>query len=242
LDAVITRTFALGPEFDTLPNDTEETLVGSSLHQAAIVALYTSLQQCGPRRGLPWFVGNQIKLIIPREGGGSYQPAPDILVHPTLSSGSRESLYVKADGPPVLIIEVASPPTAAERDTNLTSPAGKPSVYASIGVREYLVFDPSDDILGSPVWARRQGLDGFVPWAPDGMGRWFSPSLGISFEPQGTLLRVYDQNDQLVRLTDEFADLTIEQAENIRELQRQMAAQEQRLAELEAEIRRLRGG
>lgn len=238
---MITRPFALGPEFDTLPNDTEETLVGSSLHQAAIVALYTSLQQCGPQRGLPWFVGNQIKLIIPRQGRGSYQPSPDILVHPTLTSGSRDSLYVKADGPPALIIEVASPSTAEERDINLTSPTGKPGVYAAIGVREYLVFDPSDDILDSPVWGRRRGPGGFVPWEPDGMGRWFSSTLGIAFEPQGTLLRVYNQDDELVRLTDEFADLAMEQAANIRELQRQMADQEQRLAELEAELRRLRG-
>jgi len=232
---VITRTFALGPEFDTLPNDTEETLMGSSQHQAAIVALYTSLQQCGPRRGLPWFVGNQIKLMIPRQGRRPYQPAPDILVHPTLSSGSRDSLYVNADGPPVLIIEVASPSTAVERDTNLISPEGKPAVYAAMGVREYLVFDPSDDILGSPVWARRKGPGGFVPWEPDGMGRWFSSMLGIAFEPQGTLLRVYNQDDELVRLTDEFADLTMG-------LQRRLDEQERRLAELEAEIRRLRGG
>jgi Uma2 family endonuclease len=242
LDAVIARTFALGPEFDMLPDDTEETLVGSSLHQAAIVALYTSLEQCGPGRGLPWFVGNQIKLIIPRQGGGSYQPSPDILVHPTLSSGSRESLYVKADGPPVLIIEVASRSTAVERDINLMSPDGKPGVYASIGVEEYLVFDPSDDILGSPVWARRSGPAGYIPWEPDQSGRWHSSSLGISFEPQGTLLRVFDQNGDLVRLTAEFADLTMAQSENIRELQRQMAAQERRLAELEEELRRLRGG
>jgi hypothetical protein len=156
-DAVITRPFALGPEFDMLPNDTEETLMGSSLHQAAIVALYTSLQQCGPRRGLPWFVGNQIKLIIPRHGRGSYQPSPDILVHPTLTSGTRESIHVTADGPPTLIIEVASPATVFERDVNLTSPDGKPGVYAAIGVREYLVFDPTGDILGEPVWARRVG-------------------------------------------------------------------------------------
>lgn len=238
---MITRTFALGPEFDTLPNDTEETLMGSSLHQAAIVALYTSLQQCGPGRGLPWFVGNQTKLHIPRQGRRPYQPSPDILVHPTLSSGSRDSLYINADGPPVLVIEVASPSTAVERDINLISREGKPGVYAAIGVREYLVFDPTDDILGSPIWARRIGPGGFVPWEPDGFGRWFSSTLGIAFEPQGTLLRVYNQDDELVRLTDEFADLAMEQAQNIRELEKQITAQEQRLAELEDELRRLRG-
>lgn len=231
---MLTRPFTLGPEFDTLPNDTEETLVGSSLHQAAIVALYTSLEQCGPDRGLPWFIGNQIKLIIPRQGRGSYQPSPDILVHPTLTSGSRESLHITADGPPVLVIEVASPSTAADRDVNLTSPHGKPGVYASIGVREYLVFDPTGDILGEPVWARRIGPGGFVPWERDGFGRWFSSTLGIAFEPQGTLLRVFDQDGNAVRFTKELAELAAEQEWRITEQQR-------RLAELEAELRKLRG-
>ena len=50
---MIVQTAALGPEFDTLQDDTEETLVGTSLHQGAITALYTSLNLCGPRRGLP---------------------------------------------------------------------------------------------------------------------------------------------------------------------------------------------
>ena len=232
---MITRTFALGPEFDTLPNDTEETLMGSSLHQAAIVALYTSLEQCGPERGLPWFIGNQIKLIIPRQGRGSYQPSPDILVHPTLTSGSRESIHLTADGPPALVIEVASPATAEERDINLSSPEGKPGVYAAIGVREYLVFDPTGALLGTSVWARRIGPGGYVPWEPDGFGRWFSSTLGIAFEPQGTLLRVYDQDGQPVRFTNELAELATEQ-------ERRIIDQQRRLAELEEELRRLRGG
>jgi Uma2 family endonuclease len=228
LDAVIARTFDLGPEFDMLPNDTEETLVGSSLHQAAIVALYTSLQQCGPRRGLPWFVGNQIKVVIPRQGyTGLYMPSADILVHPTLGSGSRNSLYVAADGPPALIIEVASPSTAVENDLNLTSLTGKPGAYAAIGVSEYLVFDPASEILTTQVWGRRTGLDGYVPWEPDSDGRWISTTLGIAFEPQGTLLRVYDQENNPVRFTEELADLVADQA--------------QQLAELEEELRRLRG-
>jgi Uma2 family endonuclease len=232
---VITRPFALGPEFDTLPNDTEETLSGSSLHQGGIVALYTSLQQCGPWRGLPWYVGYQTRIIIQRQGRLAYQPCPDILVHPTLTNGSRESLRLNVDGPPALIIEVASPSTAVERDINLMSPAGKPGVYASIGVREYLVFDPTADILETQIWARRADPGGFVPWEPDGHNRWFSSTLGISFEPQGTLLRVYDQQGKRVLITGELADFAAQQ-------ERLLVYREQRLAALEAEIRKRDGG
>lgn len=104
--------------------------MGSSLRQGAIVALYTSLILCGPRRGLPWFVDNQLKLVIPRGGNRApYQPAPDILIHPTLATAWRDSLLLAVDGPPALIIEVASPATAAERDINLTALDGKLRVY-----------------------------------------------------------------------------------------------------------------
>lgn len=225
---MVTRPVALGPEFDTLPDDTEETLVGTSLHQGAITALYTSLTLCGPRRGLPWFVGNQLKVVVPRQGSRApYQPSPDNMVHPTLTSGSRSSLILAADGPPALVIEVASPATAVERDVDLTAPTGKPRVYETIGVGEYLVFDPAGTILGTQVWARRASPRGFVPWEPEAGGRWASAALGIAFEPHGLLLRVYDQEGMLVPLIDELADLVEEQA--------------RRLAALEAEVRKLRG-
>ncbi len=167
-----TRTVALGPAFATLRDDDEETLVGSSLHQEAINALYNGLKGCGPRRRLPWFIGNQLKIVIPRTGNRApYQPAPDILVHPTLTAASRSSLILAVDGPPALVIEVAGPATALERDVNLAAPTGKPRVYEAIGVGEYLVFDPAGDILGTQVWARRAGPHGYTPWEPAADGR-----------------------------------------------------------------------
>ena len=227
---------ALGPEFDGLQDDTEETLVGSSLHQEAITALYTSLTLCGPRRGLPWFVGNQIKVVIHREGSQApYMPSPDILVHPTLTSASRSSLVLAVDGPPALVIEVASPATAVERDVNLTSPTGKPRVYEATGVAEYLVFDPTGDLLGTQVWAQRAESGRFVSWEPEPDGRWASAALGIAFRPRGLLLRVYDQDGRLVPLTGELTDLVAER-------DRQIAEQARRLAALEEELRRLREG
>lgn len=234
---------ALGPEFDTLRDDTEETLVGSSLHQGAIAALYTSLTLCGPSRGLPWFVGNQLKIVIPREGGtrAPYQPMPDILVHPARIGAALSALYLAADGPPALVIEVASPATAAESDVNLTSPNGKPRVYEAIGVAEYLVFDPGGDLLGTQVWARRAGPRGYVPWEPGADGRWASAALGIALRPQGLLLRVYDQEGRLVPTTDELAVQRDELTAQRDELAARLEEERRRSTALEAELRRLRG-
>lgn len=232
---MITQTVALGPEFDALRDDTEETVVGTSLHQGAIVALHTSLTLCGPRRGLPWFIGNQLKVVVPRQGNkASYMPYPDILVHPTLMNTSRSSLILAVDGPPALVIEVASPSTAEENDVNLLSPTGKPRVYETIGVKEYLVFDPAGDIIGTQVWARRASAGAYVPWEPGADGRWVSEALGIAFQPQGVLLRVYDQGGRPVPVTEELADL-------VEARDRQLAEQNRRVAEMEAELRKLRG-
>ena len=70
---------------------------------------------------------------------------------------------------------------------------------------------------------------------------WVAQCSGVSFEPQGTLLRVYDCEGKLIPLASEFAAIVIEHERQLAEQQRQNAEQDRRLAELEAELRRLRG-
>lgn len=189
-----------------------------------------------PAPGLPWFIGNQIKVIVPREGRRApFMPSPDILVHPTLTKASRTSLVLATDGPPALVIEVARPLTMLTSDLNLTAERGKPGVYEAIGVAEYIVFDPTAEFVTEQVWARRSEAGGYAPWLPDERGRWVSAALGgIAFAPQGALLRVYDQEGRLVPLTEELADL-------LDERERQLTERERQIAALEAELQRLRG-
>lgn len=231
---MVMHPIVLGPEFDNVPDDTEETLAGSHLHQGAIVTAVDGLQICATRRDLPWFVGNRIVLLIRQEGRVSPRRlAPDVIVYRTLAVTYPTSIAVGLHGPPTLAIEVASPSTAHDSDINLFEPGGKPQIYDRIGIAEYLVFDPTDAVLGSPVWAQRRGPEGFVPWVPETDGRWHS-SLGVSFMPQGALLRVYDHDGRLVPLTIEF-DAMLAARDCA------LAEQDQRLAALEAELRRLRG-
>ena len=94
-----TRSIALGHEFDLLHDDDEETVVGSPPHQGAIVVLDTGLNLCARRRGLPWFVGNQQPILIPRAGyGPPRRLLPDIWVHPTLTPTGRSPLLLAAGG------------------------------------------------------------------------------------------------------------------------------------------------
>lgn len=222
----IGQTIALGPQFAALADDTEESILGSSLHQGAITVLHDSLDACGRGRGLPWFVGNQIRMLIPRVGGRIASLSPDLLIHPTLSSGSRDSIIVAADGPPALVIEIASPSTARPRDLAEGTPRGKPLAYAALGIAEYLVFDPVGDFVPDHLWARKLGPRGYEPWQPEADGRWHS-ALGIAFVPDDAFLRVHDQDGNLVLTGPE-----------LRERNRR---QQGEIAALEAEVRRLRG-
>ena len=75
---------------------------------------------------------------------------------------------------------------------------------------------------------------GNTPWLPDDRGHWVSDPLGISFAPQGPLLRVYDQDGSLMPLYAEAID-------TIAARERALAEQDREIAALQAELRRLRG-
>jgi len=250
---MVTRTrIALGPAFADLADDTEESVLGSSFHQDAIVDTYVSLKLYRRKHDLPWFIGNQTKLVIPRAVGPSYQPSPDLLVHPTLGCLGRSSLPVALYGSPTLVIEGMSPATAFGNDLSET---GKLGAYAASGVTEYLAFDLFGDFIPELVRAWRLGPAGtYVPWERDGAGRWAS-SLGIAFAPQDSRLRVYDEAGKIISSYEDLEDLAEERerqleeaaqerAEQARQLlaaAQQRIEQERQIAELQETLRRLRG-
>jgi Uma2 family endonuclease len=211
---MVVQFVALGLEFDHLPDDP---VVGTTTHQAATALLYDSLHWCGAGRGLPWLVAIRLPLVVPWSDA---RLAPDLLVHATLGNSEREQLDQATDGPPALIIEVTSPQTSLDADLCLIADTGMKELYGVLGVQEYLVFDPTGELIPGQVRAWRAGAAGYEPWLAEGDGRWHSRSLGISFMPQGMRLRVYGQDGQLVPTIREIA-----------------AARRQ----LEAENRRLRG-
>ncbi len=232
---MVTHSLTLGSAFNHLADDTEETLGGSSMHWDAIVEAYQSLRRHRRRFDLPWFIGDQFKMVIPREGGRPpYQPSPDLLVHPTLGTGDRASLSVAREGPPALVIEVVSPATGLSNDLRLDYPAGKPMAYAAIGVNEYLTFDPLGDIIPEQIRAWRLGpANVYIPWEADSAWRWVS-DLGVSFAPQGLRLRVFDAEGEAIPRYEELDDL-------VDDLTGTVAAQERELAEMREALRRARG-
>ena len=83
---MVTPASLLGPEFDTVPDDTEESLIGSAGHQEAIHTLYSGLRLCAVRRKVPWFIGTKLFLLILQEGRNlPRRIAPDIMVYRSLA-------------------------------------------------------------------------------------------------------------------------------------------------------------
>ncbi len=226
-----------------LPDDTEEDMVGADWHQCAIVALYDPLRDLADLAGLPWHVGNQLTLVgwTP---GGSWRPSPDIMVHPTAGPELRQELSVKDEGPPALIIEVASP-TTWHKDVNDVD--GKAAGYLGLGVPEYLVFDPTGELLGTSCrgWQQSGGI--VREWRPEPDGTYRSLTLGIAFRPEGIFLRVFDQAGRPMPIREErlrkIIGLTRENAAQAEELAArawELAAQAEELETLRSELERLR--
>jgi Uma2 family endonuclease len=228
----------LGPEFDGFVDDYNERLHGDSRHQEAMIRLYGHLSSYRRMQGFPWYVGNQMILLIePRHNPLPYTLQPDILIHPAPISPRAEEIDVSADGPPTLVIQLTSPATALAHDRMTLAADGERGVYEAIGVQEYLVCDLTGTLLPEYIRAWRLGLDGrYKTWEPDRDGLWVSEYLGFAFAPKGELLTVYDTRRRRV-----WPWLESDEEEKIGNLKQQLVEKDRRIAELEAELRRLRG-
>lgn len=211
--------------FSWLHDDTEEDVVGADWHQDAIRALTTSLKSLALERQWPWHVGDQLTLLGPKPDGTDWRPSPDVSVHPTLGPERRQDLDVVVEGPPSLVIEIASASTwqydvSLEITRRGKRQAGKRFGYLVLmGIPEYLIFDPRAQFLSSQVQAWRRVGDMIQPWTPQTDGRYHSQELDISFRPDEELLRAFNPEGRAVPYWFEQA---------------------QRITELQAELERLR--
>ena len=219
-------------DYSWLHDDTEEDLVGADWHQDAIRALSIALKSLALERQWPWHIGDQLTLIGQKPDGKPWRPAPDVSIHPRLGPQPRPDLDVRVEGPPALVVEAASASTW-HYDVSLESTrrgkrqAGKRFGYLILlGIPEYLVFDPHAEFLEGQVQAWRRVGEVIQAWEPDADGRYHSRELGISFQPEGALLRVFDPEGIPV-------PYWFESAQRARALEQENAA-------LRAELERLR--
>jgi hypothetical protein len=176
------------------PDDTEESVLGTNLHQTAIRTLIAGINEAAALAvpegaAVPWQAGGQTMIRnLRRKDGSAYTTLPDVFVYRKPWDDARRSLNLPDDGPPALVIEVLSDETYR---SDLDLEEGKGYSYARAGVREYLALDPTYAFSpdGGQGWRLADGV--YRPWPRDGAGRWGSMVLPLSFGLEGARAAVY---------------------------------------------------
>jgi len=219
-----------------IDDDTEESVSGSDYHLAAIVALYDVLLRYAQHAVKRWYVTAEVLVLVdvPDRVRNPWRAMPDVYVVRDTPDTFRTSLDTRQGASfPQFLCEVASNSTW-DRDI-----VEKQRVYADLGAREYLVFDPTTEFLGQSLRAWRRSLGGaWGPWEPEEQGFLTSVALdGLRLRAEGTLLRVYDPMGALLPTARELDGLAREREARQREDERVMRAQAARLAEDERVMR-----
>jgi hypothetical protein len=175
------------------PDDTEESILGVDRHQLDIFSVRGGINEEAHRLAaggpLAWQAISQILLLgCQRRDGSAYTVIPDVMVFPRPMDRTRGSYSLQADGPPVLVVEVASESTYL---ADLDVARGKAWTYQQAGVSEYLVLDPSARFVPEQGRGWRLVAGVYQPWETDDRGRWASARIGVAIGVEDGLAAVY---------------------------------------------------
>jgi len=218
------------------PHDTEESVLGTNLHQTTITNLRWGINEVAslrrvPGQLVPWEAQSQTALLgCQRPNDSLYRTYPDVFVYPRPIDPRRGSLTVAVDGPPLLIVEVLSDATY---DVDIDLAEGKGYSYARAGVREYLALDPASEFMPEGIRAWRRLEDGaYHPWLPEADGRWHSAQIDIAIALEGVMAAVYTRDGRRILREGEGE---VERAR----LRAEIARREEELARKDADVERL---
>jgi Uma2 family endonuclease len=164
-------------------------------------------------------------LLVYYEEGVPYNfVVPDDFVALDCDPGRRRVFKIWEEGKaPDVVFEVTS------QSTRRADESFKPQIYQRIGVREYFLYDPTSDYLSPPlVGFRHRDEHGIVAIPANSDGSLTSESLGILLSLDGADLVLRDLHSGQLLPTEAEAQIAARQAA------------ESRVAELEAELNRLR--
>lgn len=139
-------------------------------------------------------------LLYYEQGNPKKFVVPDVFVVKDVEPADRRVYKLWVEGrPPDVIIETTS------RKTRKKDTVTKPVLYATLGVKEYFLFDPTQDYLAPPLQGYRLVGAQYAPMEADAQGNLVSEALGLRLRPEQGKLMAY-------RLDTGEALLTAEQA------------------------------
>ncbi len=169
-------------------------------------------------------------LVYYEEGTPHKFVVPDAFVVQNCDPGERRTYKIwEEPAPPQVVFEVTS------RSSKREDTIHKPRTYAQIGVREYFVYDPTQDYLDPPLRGYRLAGDEHVPIEPDANGTLHCEELDLmlNLDGLGLVLRDGSTGDRLL--------LKWEAEQAAKEAEKQAyAAEHQARLDAEAEVDRLR--
>lgn len=225
------------------PDDTEESILGISLHQATIVHVRVGI--VGAARlykteevPVPWTVQTQLLFLgCRRPDGSEYRTYPDFFVFAKDMDPFRGSFSIAQDGPPVLVVEVLSESTY-EADLDLVR--GKGYSYARAGIKEYLTIDPTYTMLPEGIRAWRLQGTAYRPWRADRDGRWQSEQIPVAIALEGILATVYTRDGRRMHREGDAEEELVRQGTELDQREVELRDEQALRERAEAEVARLK--
>ncbi len=182
------------PEIE-YPDSDGKPMAETPLHRKVMLHLIEALEDHFAGEPDVYVSGNM--LLYYEKGNPSSAVAPDIFVVRGVPKDEDRDVYLlwREGKAPCFVLEVTS------KSTRLEDQRKKKDLYAELGVEEYFLFDPRSEYLNP----RFQGLlltgSEYQPLrlVPD--GGLTSRTTGITFQPQGTSLRMTDARTGRLLLT-----------------------------------------
>ncbi|MCY2991990.1 MAG: Uma2 family endonuclease [Planctomycetota bacterium] len=190
MSSVINITHVTYPESDGKPmGETDE-------HREEMVEHIQVLQDF--YQGQRVYVSGNL-LVYHEQGNPRRFVVPDAFVAKGLAPKKRRVYKTWIEGKaPDVVIETTSKKTR-RKDT-----LDKPELYAQLGVKEYFLFDPTQDYLDPPLQGHRLVGDSYVRIEPDSAGGLESEELGLRLVMVENRLRFYrrDTGEMLLTRTE----------------------------------------
>jgi Uma2 family endonuclease len=224
------------------PESDGEPMAETEVHILALIDLISALRFHYRTQPGIYVIGNMF--LYYEEGNPNARKAPDLMVVKGVDTSFPRRTFKtwEEKAVPSVIIELTS------KDTCEEDLGPKKTLYARLGVAEYIMFDPLHEYLPHRLEGHRLAGKKYVPLKIDSDGGLVSKELGLRLRPEGRLLRAYDlKTGQGILPPEEWYSLAkeaIEEAEQEKqraEKERKRADKEKRRAEAaEAELARLR--
>lgn len=216
-----------------LPASDGRPMAETDVHRRLMLDLLHALEEHFREQPLVYVSGN-IFLYYLDERGVRQSISPDVLVVFGVPKKQRRIYKLDAEGKaPDVVIELTSD------ETKVNDLGDKRYIYATLGVREYFVFDPLQETMRPPLRGFRLENGDYVPLRGSRIN---SEVLGLELRVEQDTLRLYDRKTGKRLLTPQEAEAARREAEAKAEREaRERQAADAELARLRDELKKLRG-